>query len=188
MGNYLFNRNIMENVAKMGAAQVACSVINNLAFTTVFGLYYFGAIGATDLDCYYVKGSQNPMTRSIAVKYARGDEKPVNVSEKFDLVLSLGFWQFSLMWLIIIAGGAVMVLGVWNFILIFMTRGTESGAVCAGSYLKGNEASTAPFNKIVMVSKGRFLLFLLICNWIAVGCCACGCLSGCIMIIKAKMS
>ena len=47
----------MENLAKMGMAQVACSVVQNLAFTTVFALYYFGAIGATDLDCYYVKGS-----------------------------------------------------------------------------------------------------------------------------------
>ena len=81
------------------------------------------------------------------------------MTEKFDLVLTLGFWQFAIMWLIIIAGVAfksiptlqstvaglsgcaVMVLGIWNFILIFMSRGTEGGAVCAGSYFKGNEAN-----------------------------------------------
>ena len=66
-----------------------------------------------------------------------------------------------------------MILGIWNFVLIFIARGTESGAICAGSNFKGNEASEKPFNKITMVSKGRFLLFLLICNWTFVGCCAC---------------
>ena len=95
----------MENLAKVGAAQVACSVISNLAFTTVFALYYFGAIGATELDCYYVQGSKNPMSKTLAVKYSHG-KKIINVTERFDRVLSLGFWQFSLMWLIIIAGVA----------------------------------------------------------------------------------
>merc|ERR1719223_331451 len=141
-------------------AQLICSFACSQIFTVVYGLYYFDAIGTTTKDCYYLEGSKIPMTKASADKlaktkpYVTNHVKPVNVTENFDFILMLGWWACVTFWAVpigaivlrgiptlskVIAGlgsCAAMIMGLMIFVCVFMYRGSEGGAVCAGSYIK----------------------------------------------------
>ena len=138
--------------------QFGFSLLNNAVFLTVYSLYFFDVIGETKTDCYYVEGNHNAMTlktANVAAKALKNkDIKPVNVTEKFDLIIMLGFITYVTIWIasIIVAvvknpkvksimmlftGLAVVGLGITNLVMIFMYRGTMMGDVCSGSYIKG---------------------------------------------------
>ena len=192
-------------------AQMLCAFACTQIFTVVFGLYYFGAIGATDVPCYYVKGSKVPMTLLMATKAAATlttVAKPVvpeNVTANFDYMMMLGFYSQVSMIAIPIAGlvlskinamlGTVVsgiggcaagVMGVMLYVCVFMYRTGEDADVCSGSTVKGN--LTAAQKTFVMSSKGSFLMFMLVMQWIGVGCCALSCLCAVGRLIMAKAS
>lgn len=181
-----------------------CSFACSQIFTVVYGLYFFEVIGKTTADCYYVEGSKVAMTKATATTFGKANNKtPVNVTANFDFILMLGWWQcavmlslpiaFILMTKIPMLGGAIagiagcaaMVMGVMQYVCVFMYRGTEGGSVCAGGYIKKD--LTASQKAVVMTSKGQFLMFLLVMQWISVASCACSCLCMVVMCIRAKM-
>ena len=169
----------------------ACSQI----FTVVFGLYHFGAIGKTTADCYSVEGNKNPMTKATAVVAGKVATKvPVNVTENFDFMMMLGFYsQISMIAIplaslllsklnamlgVVVSGlgaCAALVKSIILYVCVFKYRMGEAGNVCSGNYIKTDEL-TAYQKAIVMSSKGSLLFFILVMQWIGVGCCALSCL------------
>ena len=200
----------MDGLKQIPLPQLLCSFACSQIFTVVFSLYFFDVIGKTTADCYYVPGSKNPMTKVTATKFstsskATGDKKLVNVTENFDFMMMLGFYANIAMIAVPVAGlvlgkihamlgsavaglggCASFVMGIMLWVCVFMYRGSEAGSVCAGSYI---EKDLNAYQKaIVMSSKGSFLFFLLVVQWIGVGCCALSCLCLCGKLVAAKMS
>ena len=82
--------------AKSFYLQYACTSIA----TIVYAAFYFGWAGETKEDCYYVRGSTTPMTVSEAKIVSKASKHkgdplydPLNVTEKFDWIILLGFWM-----------------------------------------------------------------------------------------------
>lgn len=182
-----------------------CSFACSQIFTVVYGLYYFEVIGTTKADCYSIEGNPSPMTlksATTASKAKNNGAKLINVTGNFDFILLLGWWVNVCTWFIPIsfllfksipilrnaicglAGFSVFVLSMIQFVCVFMYRGSEAGAICSGSNIKND--LTGYQKAIVMTSKGNFLLFLLIMQWIAVACCGINCLFIIFRVIKGS--
>lgn len=164
-------------------------------------------MGKTTADCYYGEGTKVAMTKTVADQYlkAHPGKEIINVTANFDFIMMLGWWCNVSTWALPIAGlglskingmlggaiaglgaCAVGVMGIMMYVCVFLYRGGESGAVCSGNYIKTD--LTAVQKTYIMSSKGSFLFFLLVMQWIGVGCCALSCLCAIGAMIKGKMN
>lgn len=85
-----------------------------------------------------------------------------------------------------LASASLLVMSIMQYVCVFIYRGSASGDVCAGNNIHGKLSASQ--EAIVMGSKGSFLMFLLVVQWIGVGCMACCCCCMGLMVLCGKTS